>query len=273
MEQLEAEIAPLLLPGELREFWRAVDPWSVRLQWFLSWCDLDFVLFQWRSDRDEFFRANPLPLRTFAYGSHLCLSTELSEEPRETAPLYWWNLVDGDFLRLHESFSEHLHALCDAIDEGRSQVSGGYVLLELPEYLADQRARKSNLKTISRDPRLWPDRWLRPLGLTQADAQLREATHHVADLPPPDADLAPVTLRGRVQQGCRDERRGPLTVRDDTGSVTVPRRDYCTTFVRSLAEPYEVELEAADGEWKAVVVRPLEPPIPTNNDLTRIIWE
>jgi hypothetical protein len=195
LEALEAEIAPMRIPADVRRFWERVDASTLRIEPYPGLHGPDFALTAWRMSRDEFTSAQPLALVQIAYTSQMCMSAELDVGDLAGGALFEWDVVDGPFIRRYNGIAEWLHYLERLIAVGnmrrRDTERGPFLHVPDPDRWAEERETRpvperhpfhGEKTSVGRDILEWPEHWQRAAGLRPEHLALRGATHSIAEL-------------------------------------------------------------------------------------------
>jgi hypothetical protein len=228
LEELEAEIAPLRLPEDVRRFWTKVDAWTLPVSPHPTIVSPEAALVLWRQSRDEFRSLQPLVLLEVGYESHVCMSVELDVGAIRGGALFEW-AVDHPFgfTRRFDGIADWLGYIADLLRQGlyrRLEGNDGPVwLVPGHENLeAELALRPTPAVQISGDILEWPRHWQRVNGVHDEDLRLRGATHTVAEVlaSPPDAELC-ATIAGRVIDYAGGGMGAYVRVDDGTGCLNV----------------------------------------------------
>jgi hypothetical protein len=213
LEALEAEIAPLRLPDQARQFWTLVNATTLRLVPYPAFITPEAALQAWRMGRDEFAAMQPLALVDVGYTSHGCMSVELHAGDIEGGALFEWFVSDpSGFDRRFNSLADWVWYVADLVHRGhylrRDSERGPWVYVPDPAEGDKVRATRprpgrhavhGEVLHIGGDIFDWPEHWQRANGLRPEDMRPRGATHTVAEVlaSPPDSELR-ATVAGRV---------------------------------------------------------------------------
>ena len=213
LEELEAAIAPMRLPADVRRFWERVDAATLGAMTDPELHGPDLALMSWRMGRAEFAAGQPAALVQVAYSSHQCMSVELDVGDIQGGALFEWNLVDGGFERRFNGLGEWLAYISRLIDRGcfealQSIGLGRRLLVPDRERDSEERASRpvppphpvhGTTIHVGRDILDWPEHWQRAAGLRPEDLQPRGATHTVAALlATPASERMRATIAARV---------------------------------------------------------------------------
>ncbi len=257
--ELEAEIAPMRLPGEVRRFWERVDVARLPLYPFPQFAGPDFALSSWRSTRDEFSELQPVALVLVGYTSQSCMSVELDVGNLAGGALFEWYIVDGGFERRFNRIGDWLRYVTRLVDDGsflrKEGPQGQYLDVPPPEMYDHERATRplpdphpfyGATVDIGRDILEWPEHWQRAAGLRPEMLRPRGATHTIAELlaSPPDQGVR-ATIAACVVAVAAGV--GELRVRVDDGTaqldVACPPNPLIGPRLRSWFE-FDVIIEA-----------------------------
>jgi hypothetical protein len=213
LSELEAELAPMRLPEEVREFWQQVDVRTLRASPYPGFSTPDFALTSWRTARAEFSAFQPLAVVQVGYESHACMSAELDLDGIEGGALFEWFVSDasGGFERRFNSMADWVSHVAALIDDRRflrrERADGPWLLVPHPDDYENDRAahtppahpRYGDTLRIGGDILDWPEHWRRANGVRPENLVLRGATHTVAELlaSPPETELR-ATVAARV---------------------------------------------------------------------------
>lgn len=253
LEAIDAELAPMSIPAQVRRFWERIDPATLRVWPYPSPIQPDFAIQGWRQRRDEFPGLAPLALLDVGYESHQCMSVELDSPLAPGGALFEWNLVDIPFyLRYHE-LADWLERMTSLIDEGAIERRAGHAgpvlfLLDPETQLPMSELRGPGTPSTvhgdtvyyDRDPLTWPVHWQRLSGIEPSDIQPRGVSHTIAELLASDpSDALEATVRGTVTSlGGNPEGTG-VRITDGTGEMTI----FCPTAVTALGPVMRGEFE------------------------------
>ena len=233
---LEAEIAPLRLPEDLRRFWEQVDARTLRVQPFPMVTTPEGALMMWRMSRDEFREMQPLALLDVGYESHVCMSVELEVETIPGGAVFEWAVDDPTgFTRCFDSLAGWLAHIADLVGRGLhlrlDTPRGPEWLIPGPDHQIAGRALRpapgvhpihGSALHISGDILQWPEHWRRANGLRDEDLQLRGATHTIAQvLASSPANELRATIAGRVIDYAGGSSWARVRVDDGTGTLNV----------------------------------------------------
>lgn len=175
VDRLEGELAPLGLPGQVREFWRLVDVGTLRVKPYPRFTTPEFALASWRTAREAFSESQPLALLDVGYESHACLSVELEVDDFEGGALFEWFVSEpGGFARSWNGLTDWLRHVAAIVDRGwylrRNGPDGAWLLVPDPEHSAAERAARPAPKRhpvhgsalhVGGDFLDWPAHWQR----------------------------------------------------------------------------------------------------------------
>jgi hypothetical protein len=209
LEQLEAAIAPLRLPADVRWFWERVDADTLRVEPYPQLHGPAMALAFWVRGRDEFPGQNPEVLLQIAYTSHQCMSVDLDVGAICGGTLFEWNLVDGEYERRYGCLAEWLDEIAGRVEAGdvrRADYHWGQALIVPDRYPPPRPATAAAHPVYGEAPRIgrhlrdWPEHWRRTAGVDLADYVPRGATHTIAELlaSPPQARVRGTILARAV---------------------------------------------------------------------------
>ncbi|MCM0640042.1 hypothetical protein [Cellulomonas wangsupingiae] len=232
--RVRAEIAPLRLPPEIEEFWRLVDPGTLRVAPWPEPSGLAFALDGWRMHRDEPGMC-PRILFPLCYASHSFVLVEL-DDGGGGGHLFRWGYGGEPFRRQHASIVDLLDLTAHFVEqcryERREHDGRSWIHFD-PEHLwgaaaeerLAQRPPHPRITTpqIEESPDAWPPHWRRADGLPDGPAALRGATATVAQLLA--AAAAGEGVSGTLPAHAATAMMGPggrrLRVTDHTGTLDV----------------------------------------------------
>jgi hypothetical protein len=231
LDAIDAELAPMSLPAQVRRFWERVDPASLRVWAYPDPIPPKFATESWRQRRDEFPGSGPLALLEVGYASHQCMSVELDSPFGRGGTLFEWNLVDVPFyLRYHE-LSGWLDRMTELLAAGaferRDRAAGPVLLLLDPDTSRPMSELSAptpspvhgGVTRYERHPLTWPLHWRRLSRRPPEEVKPRGASHTIAGLHARDPSR-PVEARS-PGMSWRFRARGALGTR---GSPTAAAR-------------------------------------------------
>jgi hypothetical protein len=116
---LEAAIAPMRLPEDVRQFWMQVDARTLRVQPHPMITSPEAALLLWRQTRDEFRNMQPLALVDVGYESHVCMSVELDVDEIPGGALFEWAVDDpSGFTRRFNGIAGWLVEIAEMVRRG-----------------------------------------------------------------------------------------------------------------------------------------------------------
>jgi hypothetical protein len=208
LDEVADEVAPYVLPADLRRFWELVEPARIAVTPFPALVDARSALSLRRSNLDpEIGYPPPVPplLLPIAYSSHAFRSIEIGSQWSEGGTIFTWAHDDERIAISHHRLGDLLDVLAELVTEGNIEHRGGYALLSFEDEVRKGEARLSeagphvlygaNRDFPKWDLRAWPAHWLESL---QIDLRSREplgSTHTIAALVV-EAERGPV--RGRI---------------------------------------------------------------------------
>jgi hypothetical protein len=261
LTEIDATLAPLRLPADVRRFWHRVDPWNLQMSAFPSLIRPDFGLRSWKRIRDEHDSSIPFTLFNVGYESWNCMSVELDGPDHVGGALFDWRL-DGDaFHRRWSGLGEWLRHITELVAESCVQQvdANGRAYLLLDDYdidLAVTAPEKipphpvyGTQVAFPRDPLKWPSYWQRASGIDPAEAEPRGATASIGDLLTSDSAFdVRATIAGEVGalMGAGDMTR--VRVSDGTGQIDIACPGEATAFGPVLGGRYEFDVVVEAGE-------------------------
>lgn len=125
LHQIEASIAPLALPTEVRAFWTRVDPATIAIAPYPPPTSPAFALDSWTESADEFSMMVPKVLFPIARESHGHLMVELESDGGAAGTVFECG-YGGPFHRRFDSVADWLGQIAALVE------AGGYERHELP---------------------------------------------------------------------------------------------------------------------------------------------
>jgi hypothetical protein len=243
LDAVDAAIAPLALPQQLRRFWERVDLRSLHLWPYPHPIEAAFALDTWKEHRDEFPGMAPRPLFLVAYESWTCLSVELDSPFGPGGALFEWRLEDGGFHQRYHELSEWLDRMTELVLAGeferRDGVHGPTLVLLDPHTPMTMSARPA-IAYYERELLKWPLHWQRLSGIEREDVKLRGATHTIAELLASDrSQPLEATIVARVTDLGSWSGNTRVRVDDGTGVMAIN----CPTAVTALGPGMRREFE------------------------------
>jgi hypothetical protein len=262
LDRVDAAIAPLRLPAQVRRFWERVDPATLRVWAFPQPVGPEFALDSWAQQRDEFPGMAPAALFLVGYESWNCMSVELDSPLGEGGSLFEWRLEDGGFYLRHHRLSDWLDRITSLLVDGsferRPGATGPMLHLQDPEAglsLAAPRAAlpphpvHGDATEIPREADQWPVHWQRLSGIEPEHFQPRGATHSIAELLASDPEVRlEATIAGRVEDLASWEGVTRVRVSDGTGVLAINCPTEVTTLGPALRQQFEFDVVVPPGE-------------------------
>ena len=259
-------VAPLRVPAEVAELWRQVDPLSLARPCFPQFSSVEFDLtgHQTRNSDDELLM--PPSLFPVAYSSWSFMLVELDDVEHLGGALFDWAYAGSPYTMTHRSLTEYLAQLADFYRrEDFRQVTGpGGAVTRVIDYdrwiaaaldrLHDGPIEPGYEAPIPEfEPRLWPARWVRALGVDPEVWRIRGATAALNQLgrrPEPSREIVHARFVGvpfTVDDGFR------VSLDDGTTQGVVLVRDPTSLFQPwngpDMGDMYEWELDVpADSD-------------------------
>ena len=165
LDQINEELAPLLLPADLREFWSRVDSKTLSIEPYPWFTTPEFALDSWEEARDEFRSQQPLALFFVGYQSHGCLAVELDTDGESGGAVYEWFISDpSGFDKRFESLPDWIDYVSDLVIDQRFERrdrSGGRAAWRiLDEDFAEREQRtRPVIEHVGHPVESWPARW------------------------------------------------------------------------------------------------------------------
>jgi hypothetical protein len=188
LEELEAELFPLRLPDDVREFWSRVDARTLRAEPFPRLTTPEFALDSWREVRAGYTALLPLALVPVAYESHGCMTVELDVGDVPGGTLFESVISEPTgFARRFDSLADWLAHVADLIERGACRRLEGRhgVCLCVPDPLVPDAERPvpplpgrhpvhGDRLHVGVDVVDWPEHWHRAARLHARDAGRRD---------------------------------------------------------------------------------------------------
>ena len=195
LQAIEAAIAPLRLPAELRALWRLLQPHSVHLTPYPALTDPAFALQCWREHLD-LPGTTPRLLFPLAYESHGFLLVELDDERLAGGAVFSWGYCGSPYTLQHASVSDYLHQLAqvwEQRDYEQAQLPDGSTHRNVDNRPFQQRAAEllaagpphpvyGRQTEFDERPAQWPEHWLAAEGITPGDRQPKGRTAFIGEL-------------------------------------------------------------------------------------------
>jgi hypothetical protein len=262
LDRIDAAIAPLRLPLQLRRFWERVDPATLRVWAFPQPVGAEFALDSWIEQREEFPGMAPAALFLVGYESWNCMSVELVSPLGEGGSLFEWRLEDGGFYLRYHQLSDWLDRITSLVLDGsferRVGAAGPVLHLQDPVAglaLAAPRGKLpphpvyGDATSIPREVRRWPVHWQRLSGIDPGDIRPRGATHSIAEVLASDsADPLEATIAGRVEDLAAWEGVTRVRVSDGTGVLAINCSAAVTALGPACGEEFEFDVIVPSGE-------------------------
>lgn len=279
LDQVEAAIAPLRLPPQLRAFWQRIDPATLKVLAFPQPIGPAFAYDTWKQHREEFPGLASAALILVGCESWNCMSVELDSPLGEGGALFEWRLDGSDFYLRYHQLSDWLDHITALLREGayeRREGVGRRVLyvrdpeagmaLAAPRRPLPPHARYGDASSIARSPRHWPDRWQRLSGIQPDDLKPHGATHTVAELlaSNPETRLD-ATIAGRVVDLGSFGSTTRARVSDGTAEIAINCPAAVTSLGPVCGHEFEFDLVVPPGPRRAAVdlatLHPVEDPV------------
>jgi hypothetical protein len=207
LRALEAEIAPMTLPADVRRWWERIDPWTLPDLAFPQLGRPAAALDAWRDVRRDYRSTQPLTLALVGYESWNCLSVELDTPGVPGGAMYRYDFGSGGFSLTDRRFADWLARLTAAVAAGHDK--------DAIEPVLDEHVLEDRHDALCH----WPRHWQAAAGLLPQDLEpARGATTTLRELLKSDPGRpATATLAGRVRIDPLDEDAGA----DASGGVRV----------------------------------------------------
>jgi hypothetical protein len=266
LDAVDADLAPMSIPADVRRWWETVDPRSVRAWVFPDLIGSEFALRGWKQHRDEFPGMAPLALFDVGYASHVCMSVELDSPFGPGGTLFEWGLVDGGFHLRHHDLAGWLDRITRLVVAGEFErregpEMGPRLLLRDPERglpMTQQPSPRTpnpvhgDVKRYEREPLAWPVHWQRLSGIEPEEVKPRGATHTIAELMssdptrPLEATIAALVIDLASWSG-----NTRVRVSDDTGVMAINCPDAVTALGPVMRREFEFDVVVPAGEREA----------------------
>lgn len=231
LEQIDAAIAPLRLPGDVRRFWERVDPRTLNVEVWPSFVTPEFALDSWRNGRDEFPALAPATLFGVAYSSWVWVSVELDGPHGEGGTLFQWTLDGDDFRVGYPKLGDWLDRIAALLGEGsyeRLDAERGPVVRlnddwsewdDLPPSVLASNTVYGSISALPRDPLEWPARWQQASDIDTEGP--RGTTHTIAALLASDPAVEVRATIAGVVLSLAGERDTSVRVTDGTDTIDI----------------------------------------------------
>jgi hypothetical protein len=250
LRELEAEIAPLRLPGALRAFWLRVDAGQLALDLHPRPASPAFALNSWRRMRDSTL-PSPLGLFPWCYESHQHLLIELEGPGATPGTIFEWWFAGSDYHLRFTRLEDWLELAAATVRAGATADIEGF--RQLAEQRLDERGPHpvyGLARSFEEEPSGWPAHWAPLMELARRDPPARFAGRSVAEVHAARR-LGPVQAMVSGSQlnlaASPEGRRIRFT--DDTGFLDL----WCPASIRGFGyldlESLRIELEAE--HWTA----------------------
>ena len=255
-DAVEAAIAPLRLPTEVRTLWRLLQPHSVYPTPYAAFTDPVSALQSWRMHL-EFPGTTPRLLFPVAYQSHSYLFVELHDERQLGGAIFSWGYCGSPFSLQHVRLSDYLHHLAQMwerreyertrLPDGRihGYVDGRLFRQQAADRLAAGPAHPvyGRQTSLEEEVAQWPEHWLAAEGGAAADRRPKGRTASIGEL----AAAAPHgTASGTIHalvMGLASSGAGVrVTVDDGTGVLDLWCRAPVTMFGPVISKRFEFDV-------------------------------
>ncbi len=240
LDAIDAQIAPLVLPVELRWLWQTWEVIRFEMVPYPRLSAVDFAFDSWGANAGD---ATPRLMFPFAYESHGFLMLEMGGDPERPAPVWSYSYGDVEMTCAYPTLATLFRSSAEAVESAGARAESddrvdrwnAYAeLLRGPDFdrIVDRHFAASDgvdrRQVSATDARAWPRAWRDLAGIDPASMTPLGATHSVAQFELAAA-TGPVTgrLRGRWRAqgggafgpGGTQVAIGRLT--DDTGSISL----------------------------------------------------
>ncbi len=251
LHDIAEAIAPLRLTAELEQFWRTVDPDSVRVTPYPSLCSPAFALQSWLQDREILDGISPRLLFPFAYESHGFLLTELDDGHGSGGVVVQWGYGDAEFVLQFRRFAQYVDLLAQMIERGQivQNATRAHRWIESEAWHEAQARRLASsgpipgyghARTVDEELRSWPMHWLRADGVTDESRALRGASTSIAALG--DAESRGGTIHALVTGLVGSADGSSITVDDGTGTLDVWCPPALSPYGPRIRTRYEIDV-------------------------------
>jgi hypothetical protein len=215
-------VAPLRIPAEVAELWRQVDPWSLTRPCFPQFSTVKFDLQGHQARHLDEQMLVPPSLFPVAYSSWQFLLVELDDDDHRGGALFDWGFAGWPYRMTHRSLTEYLEQLADfyrradfvTVTSPAGAVSRSidyeHWIAEALDRLHRGPVEDGYQQPIPEfEPRLWPPRWVRAMGVEPEVWRVRGATAALDELagrPEPSREIVHARFVGvplTVEQGFR----------------------------------------------------------------------
>jgi hypothetical protein len=182
LDAVDAAIAPISLPGQVRRFWERVDPGSLRVWAYPHPTTVALCARPWKQHRDEFAGMVPQALFLVGYESWACISVELDSPLGSGGAMFEWRIDGrGFYLRYHDlgGWLDRITELVVAGEfERRDGTTGPVLVLRDPQTSLPMNALPGpstpspihgRVRSYERDPLMWALHWQRLSGIELED--------------------------------------------------------------------------------------------------------
>jgi hypothetical protein len=189
LRALEAEIAPMRVPADVRRWWERVDDETLPDLAFPALIGPREALDAWREVKRDFRSSQPLALVLVGYASWNCLSVELDTPDVPGGAVFRYGYDGGDFLLVDRCFADWVARFAAAVAAGHDEDA---IEDALEAHVLEEREHPLYA---------WPKHWQRAAGLRPEDLEPpRGATTTLRDLLKTDpAAPATATLVARLE--------------------------------------------------------------------------
>ena len=172
LSAVDAAIAPLQLPSDVRALWERVEPASLTIRTHPQLIAPDFALRVWQRHNETEPPQVPRRLFPLCYESWVFTFVELHQgDVHDGGAMFAWEYGGADFELAYNDVSDWLDVQIDALRRGETTRAGDHALIpwqaERPSTLAERRLERrgphptwGDTTTVSEQPHTeWPARW------------------------------------------------------------------------------------------------------------------
>jgi hypothetical protein len=255
LDEIDAAIAPLRLPAEIRRFWELVDPYSLRIEPSPCFTGPAFALDAWRGHVTETPGMVPRVLFPVAYESHAFAMVELhGADTHDGGAIFFWAYDSSDFSPMFARLDDLLDDVLDALATDRVRRHHDRLLVTatatdgeslLTAYPPVHHAVHGTLERIPAAMAAWPERWLLRSGIGPDRRQPHGADHTIAEV---IAAMSGGPVRARIHatvEGLAGSGEGAtVVVSDGTGKMRIWCPAELTALGPGLGASFELQIVA-----------------------------